>query len=298
MAALTDDIDRLIGPPVEVNEEVLDACLEKDQFGSLFYALYKETVGLVRICGSVFQGHETSGIKLRRNQAVCVGLLVRVYKLMMSVLKLSSGVEHGEVVQALNRCIIESTINLRFLLSRNDSELYDRFIKASLSADIELYNQIQSNITGRGGKQFVIEQGMLQSIKRLCELSGVAVENVDLKAGAWGGSLKDKAEAVGIGPGYVALQRIPSHAVHGTWVDLVKNHLTPKGGGLEPNFEWTRTDGKLLSPIAILVIEAVREYLNTFFDHPSSDPLHRRLVSLEERLIRVESSRHDWEMLD
>ena len=238
------------------------------------------------------------GIRVDRNHAVCVGLLVRIFKLMMSVIKLSSGIEHGEVVQALNRCIIESAINLRYLIFRDDKEIFDRFVKGSLAAEIGLYKLIRTNVDKRGGRQLVIEQGMLQSIKDTCEQSGVKIEEVNRKAGAWGGSFRDKAEALGIGPGYVALQMIPSHAVHGTWVDLVKNHLLPKEAGFEPNFAWKKTDGELLSPVAILVLEAVRDYLNRYFDHPSADPLHRRLTSLEERLTRVESSRLDWDVVD
>ena len=91
---------------------------------------------------------------------------------------------------------------------------------------------------------------------------------------------------------------IPSHAVHGDWVDLLKNHLVPDGDVFEPNFERKHTDGWLLSPVGLFVIEAVREYLNKYFDHPDTTPFHKRLASLQERLLRVQFSRNDWQLTE
>ena len=91
---------------------------------------------------------------------------------------------------------------------------------------------------------------------------------------------------------------IPSHAVHGTWVDLVKNHLLPEGDGFEPNYDRLNTDGELLSPVGIFVVEAARNYLDKHFDLHDAEPLHQRLDSVQERLMRVESARHDWQTVD
>ena len=52
---------------------------------------------------------------MTRDQAVCAGLLSRIAKIMVSVVKLSSGDEPGEVVQILYRCILESSVDLQYL---------------------------------------------------------------------------------------------------------------------------------------------------------------------------------------
>ena len=44
-----------------------------------------------------------------------------------------------------------------------------------------------------------IEHGMLQSITRTCENSDVKIEDIDTKAGSWGGSYRDRLEAIGLG---------------------------------------------------------------------------------------------------
>ena len=262
------------------------------------YELYKEASSLICVTSAAYFDDKVDAIKFERNQAICAGLLVRISKLMVSVVKLSADIEHGEAVQALNRGIIESAVNLRYLLNMDDDEIYDRFVKTSLSAERRLYDIIGSNIENRGGGQFVIEKIMLDSIAEVCQQSGVKIEEVDSRNRSWGDNFYEKLKALGMEHGYVALYMIPSHAVHGTWVDLGKNHLLPKDDGFEPNYDHLNTDGELLSPIAIFAVEAARDYLGKYFDLPDAGPLHQRLDSVQERLVRVESARQDWQTVD
>ena len=210
-----------------------------------------------------------------------------------------SDVEHGESVQALNRCIIESAVNLRYLLNKDDTAVYDRFVNNSLAGERELYDFIQENIKARDGEEFLVEQSMLKSIMEVCERSGVKPEEIDVKAGSWGGSFRNRLIALGYDwPAYTALERIPSHAIHGDWVDLFKNHLLYTSEGYEPNYDHLTTDGELLSPVSIFVVDAALEYLNKYFEGDVVEPLFQRLSSVQERLGMVESARHDWQTVD
>ncbi len=237
-------------------------------------------------------------MKLDRNQAICVGLLVRISKYMLSVVKLSADIEHGEAVEALNRCIIESAVNLQYLLLKDEGAIYDRFVKNSLVAEREFYDMIQENVQSRGGDQLIIEQSMLKSIMNICQQSGILLEDIDPKPGSWGGSFRDKLTTLGFDwTGYTILERIPSHAIHGDWVDLVLNHLLWKEDGFEPNFDHLTTDGKLLTPVGLLAIEAARKYLDKYFARHIVKPLHNRLESVQARLMKVETSREDWRIV-
>ena len=227
-----DNIEELAGPPVEVTQELLEECRQKGQFGALVFELYKEAGRLVCISSATSVGHNGDEVKFGRNQSICAGLLVRIFKLMLSVAKLSAIVEHGETVQALNRCILESGINLMYLLHKDDGNVYDRFVKGSLLAERELSDMIHGSIEARGGEILGIEQNMLRSINDTFELSGVTADEVDPRAGNWGGSFRDKLTALGFDwRAYTVLERMPSHFIHGDWVDLVKNHLLPKDDG-------------------------------------------------------------------
>ena len=158
------DIEGHIGPRVEVTDELLQECREKGQFGSLLFDLYKETGRLLTVTSAAYVGYPGDALKLQRNQAICAGLLIHISKLMTSVVKLSSGIEHGETVQALNRCIIESMVNVRYLLLKDSEAVYDKFVKNGLRPERELYNIIHANIKSRDGEQLAIEAGMLKSI--------------------------------------------------------------------------------------------------------------------------------------
>ena len=292
-----EDADGLVGPPVDVTEETLEACRIDGRFGALLFELYKEACRLICVSSNAYCSTSGDSLKFDRNQAICAGLMVRISKLMFSVAKLTADIEHGETVEILNRCIIESVINLRYLLLKDDDNVYDRFVKNSLVAERELRDMIQGNVKARGGETLAIEASMLRSIEDACQQSGVMLADINQKAGSWGGSFRDRLTALGYDWGaYTTLERIPSHAIHGDWVDLVKNHLLPKDEGFEPNSDRLTTDGKLLSPIGMFAIEAAREYLDKYFDGPSAEPLRQRLNSLQKRLFQVEYSRKDWEV--
>ena len=122
MTALKSQIEELVGPAIQVNDEVIRACQEKNEFGGLSFALYREATGLIWVTSNAFY-QTIAGSTMTRSQAVCMGLLSRTSKLMASVLKLSSEVEHGETAQILDRCILESSIDLQYLLKKNDDDL-------------------------------------------------------------------------------------------------------------------------------------------------------------------------------
>jgi hypothetical protein len=285
-----------LGTPVPVNDDVLRKCAEKGTHSAVAFELYKETGTVIAVCAhSYMSTSEPAEIALSREQAICAGLLTRIAKFMVAVAQLSASAERGEVVMALNRSIFESVINLRFLL-RAEPDMFDEFIRSSLGPERDLYDVIQRNIEKRGeaGAQ-PIEERMLKSIDRVARLGGVDIETVDAKQRDWGGNLRERLKAMGDGERYLFLQRIPSHAVHGTWVDLVLHHLEETEGGLRPKPGWSAVDARLLSSAAIIVLQAAEEYLQSFFgDLPELKPMYGRIADLEERLVRLDRAHEEW----
>ena len=104
---------------IEIDIEGLAAVTHRDQFTNLARLLYQETAHIVRLVASV---HEPNRIT-DRNHAICCGLLVRMWKFMLAITTLTTTLDRcGEIVKALNRCILESAVNLMFLLKKNDQE--------------------------------------------------------------------------------------------------------------------------------------------------------------------------------
>ena len=288
-------IEQFLGRPVEVNDEILKACRNAGSLGALMFDLYRETGHLVTVLCSAYYENRANRIALPRNQAICNALLVRISKLMVSVVKLSSEIEHGETVQILNRCLIESSINLQFLVQKDDEGIYDDFVRSGLSSERELFDLIQSNIKDRDGEELVIEQDMLQSIRNTCQNSGLSIEEINPRAGNWGGSFKDKLTALGIEEAYPILQKTTSQSVHGSWSDLITNHLRINEFGYEPDFDHRYTDGELLHSGAIMALQAARAYVNGFFDSRNAQVLEGRMDSLQDRIMQAEMSRGEWE---
>ena len=79
---------------------------------------------------------------------------------------------------------------------------------------------------------------------------------VNAKVPDWGGGLRNRLQALGLEDAYVSLQRIPSHAVHGTWVDLVLYHLESKSQGFAPDSKWRRTDARIPGASPLIVLKA------------------------------------------
>ena len=292
MTELQNEIEELLGPAVQVNDEVIRACQERNEFGGLSFALFKEAAGTVWVtCNAYYD--ERNGPTILRNQAVCLGLLSRISKLMASVLKLSSEVEHGETVQILYRCIPESSIDLQYLLKKDDDTVFERFIKVGLKSERELYDIIQENI--RNGQELEIERDMLRSIIRTCEDSGVKIEEINPRAGSWGGSYRDRMKEIGLAEGYPFFQGMSSQAVHGSWSDLVRKYLNKSETGYEPKADHTQTEGKFFGPTALFATNAAKVYIDRFFDPREAEPLVQRLDDLQRRMALVENSRPGWE---
>ena len=292
MTELQNEIEELLGPAVQVNDEVIRACQERDEFGGLSFALFREAAGTVWVtCNAYYD--EGNGPTILRNQAVCLGLLSRISKLMASVLKLSSEVEHGETVQILYRCIPESSIDLQYLLKKDDDTMFERFVKVGLKSERELYDIIQENI--RNGQELEIERDMLRSIIRTCEDSGVKIEEINPRAGSWGGSYRDRMKEIGLAEGYPFFQGMSSQAVHGSWSDLVRNYLNKSETGYEPKADHTQTEGKFFGPTALFATNAAKVYIDKFFDPREAEPLVQRLDDLQRRMALVEDSRPGWE---
>ena len=82
------------------------------------------------------------------------------------------------------------------------------------------------------------------------------IADINPKEGSWGGSYRDRLQAIGLGNGYPILQGMTSQAVHGSWSDLIRNYLEKKPEGFKPKPD--HTDGKLLGPMALFATNAAK----------------------------------------
>lgn len=286
-----EELEKNLMPRVEIvgigNEKSID------KINGLVFELYKEAVTVLNLAAHLLDDAANVKGGWPRNQAICAGLIVRISKFMLVVTQLSAKRDRADVVFALNRSILESAVNLEFLLTKNADAVFDQFVKFSLGPERELYDMIQAKIGERGGEVLPIEKRMLDSINGVCKRSGVKIEEVKQKYGDWGGGVKERLKALKKEEEYVAVQRLPSHAVHGTWVDLCMRHLEydAKADVFLPDNSFTNVDARLLGPIATFVLQPTKLYLERFFSQvPDIAKLLERIKDLENRILEADAA--------
>jgi Family of unknown function (DUF5677) len=299
---MMDDARKLTEGKAEELEGMLSARVEigavaeeknPEKLNELVFELYKEALSVVSLAAHLLDDEAAAKGGWARNQAVCGGLMIRISKFMLVVTQLSATKNRAEVVHALNRSILESATNLEFLVTKNDAQWFEQFVKFSLGPERELYDLIQRNVAERGGEVRPIERRMLESIDRVCSKSGTKIEEVHQKYGDWGGGVRERLKALRKEEQYVAVQRMPSHAVHGSWIDLAMNHLVhdPKNDVFTPDPDFGAVDARLLGPIAVFVLDATKVYLETFFTHvPESRLLFGRIDDLSDRISQTDAA--------
>jgi Family of unknown function (DUF5677) len=278
-------LEEMLGPPVDISHLRNEKSIEK--IDAAVFELHKESAKFACVAAHLLDESAAQNGGWPRNQAICAGLMIRLSKFMLVVTQLSAGGDRFEVVYALNRSIMESAINLEFLAKTREEKFFDQFVGFSLGPERELYDVIHTNVAARGGEALPVEQRMLASINNVCSMSGVKIETLNQKYGDWGGGLRARLKAIGKEERYVAMQRLPSHAVHGSWVDLCKYHLDydSKADVFKPHPDFSRVDARILGPIASLVLEAVEPYLQRYFPGiPETELLLGRMKDLQGRL--------------
>lgn len=286
-AAMTEDV----GPRVDISGIKNET--DPDKISGVAFELYKEACLLVGVLAHLLDEQAATDGGWPRNQAICAGLLVRISKLMLVVVQLSAKGDRSEVVIALSRSIMESAINMEFLVSKNEDKFFDQFVEFSLGPERELYDLVKTNVAARGDVVLPIEQRMLSSIEDVCRASRVKIEDVKQKHGDWGGGLRQRLKALGREEQYLSIQRIPSHMVHGTWVDLYKNHLKhdTKTDRFNPDSTFSWVDARALGPIAVFVLDAASPYVKRYFhDVPQSELLLQRIDDLQARIHEVDGA--------
>jgi hypothetical protein len=288
-----DALEEQLFPAVDISGVETESAIET--VNELAFELYKEALSFVGLASRLFDQDAAANGGWLRNQAICGGLLVRISKFMLVVTQLSAGVNRADVVAALNRSILETAVNLEFLVTTIDDTYFDKFVTLGLGPERELFDMIRASIAARGGEVRPIEHRMLSSIDDVCRNSGVKIVDVERKHKDWAGNVRSRLQAIGKEELYASVMRIPSHAVHGSWVDLYKNHLVvdEESGLFSPKANFSDVDERLLGPTAFFVLDATAPYLLRYFsDIPETGQLLTRMADLVNR-IRVVDDAHE-----
>ncbi len=204
--------------------EVQQECERTGDFSPLLFEWYKY-VGLLCHLVACFERESPAWRDAPPlYYTVLVGLMHRCSRLMLSNIALSANGKFGETTTLIDRCILETAIKVQWLCYKNDPESFVRYLADGLKNDLILKSEIENNIRQRNGKPVAIEQRMLNSIDRCVEASGLS-QSAITEAKKLPDLFKMYTD-LGMPDGaYTVIQRMGSHAVHGTWTDLLHNYL-------------------------------------------------------------------------
>jgi hypothetical protein len=231
-----------------------------------------------------------------RNHAAICGNMVRLYKLLNSVLDQTCQ-KRQQTSFILSRLVFETLVNIRYMIKEFSSELIDSYIEYSLRHERKLRDVIQQNIDARNGIILPIEERMLRSISRAATTAGITLDAVDLKQkGPWGGkNLFYKSEAVGLGEAYRALFGGPSHSIHGNWHEIYSNHLIwDEKGRFTPNLHWHNPRPQVLFATCRLVIDTLEIYFDFMCGKQAVDLFKKPLADLCERIVQADSAHETY----
>lgn len=136
------------------------------------FEILKEAASWIALALSIRQ--EGQSEEMPRDQAICAGQLVRMYKIMRLVLRQIADDHGGDHQMALSREFLESASTVAYLLDApSDSGRFLSFLHDSLIQESQLLKTIEGQITQRGGEVWPIEERMRRSALNTFRHAGV-----------------------------------------------------------------------------------------------------------------------------
>lgn len=234
---------------------------DESKFMDAYVELLKQTIKILTLIIShrYFEGKENNPIKINRDKAIVGGNLARLIKLNTSFLENVCN-EKMEICQILNRCIVETSINLLYMTKDRTENVFNNYIKNSLINEKQMFNIITQNVNNNNGEESEIEKRMLKSIEETFSQSGFKIDEIN-NSSKWK-SLKERTDGVARSQLYKIFYSMGSHSVHGNWEDIVMFNLKKKSDGFELNLKWCKPRPQIMDLIIemnLLVTESFVE---------------------------------------
>lgn len=276
----------------DVSSERTDAFESEEDFNGVTVELLIEVGSYICVAANLYPA-ETR--RWDRNQAILGGHLVRLYKLISSLL--DQICQHRrEITFIIARLAFECIVNLRYLIKfASDPAVFDSYVAYSLRHEKRLHDKIEKDISANGNTKLPVHTRMLNSIAKAVAASGVRMEDLSpSRPKNWADkNLSERAQAVGLDEGYVGTFGGPSASVHGDWGDLLQFQLETnhEDRTFKPNLKWSYPRPQIGTGIAFLAVQAARDYFDLIGDGPL-ELLTEKFDALSDR-IRQAAAAHE-----
>lgn len=259
---------------------------DENPFMHLGVEFFKDLCKLASILGSTYKIDSNNNPRLwTRNEAILGGLMIRCSKLMVGYLD-NICQKRMDIANIIQRPLVETLVNLKYLLTFSMPELFDEFVNYSLRSEKKFLEEIEANISERG-HEIPIETRMKKSIFDSFQKSGVSPEEIDTSChSVWGGSIYKRFEKLGLEKTYIGIFGLRSHSVHGNWQEIMMKHLEYQGGLFAPKTSWGRPRPQALLSLGVMIGGTILQYLDDFI-HECLEK-QKLQVFLRDLLQRIE----------
>lgn len=194
-----------------------------------------------------------------RDEAVLKGHLVRMAKLMRSLVRMISDEHGGDLQMPISRMFLDSASTLAYLLDDPDDPVrFDAYVSHSLSAEQNLLREVYKNVEDRGGVWMPIEDRMVKSISRTFSEAGVEPKTLPHHRKAGWPSAYERLKL--LGPAAYTAYQMGSGSIHGAWHDI-RSQTTRTEDGYDIRFDADAVRPQPLLLMSLVTTTVVRDYL-------------------------------------
>lgn len=283
---MLDDFDPHLLPALhEVPFDELEAASEEEPFVRESFELLKEAVVLLTTVAGLRT--EVHGDGLARDHAIVVGHYARMVKLMRCLVRQVADGHGGDQQISINREFLDSVSTVLYLLDDpGDGTRFTSYVMDSLIAEREFLKDVRDQVTKRGHVMIPIEERINRSITETLTAAGVSEQDIPARRKNGWPSAQTRIEL--LGPTAYAAYRTGSGAVHGSFNDIYKNHLSEAPSGFEIDLRPQPFRPQPLLSMAILSLLTLGDYCVKFLGQPLLVVLEDRARALMDRLWRVD----------
>jgi len=223
----------------------------------------------------------------RVETAVLRGLMNRASRLMIASLRLASLKKHAEAIRLLNRSICETAVLVQWLCHSGSGEPFRRYLAKGLEAELRLKANIEENIRNREGQVLVVEKRMLAAVENLCNLAELS--ETDVKSTKPLPDFASMLRTLGHDDlSYTVIQRLGSHAVHGTWPDLLFHYIELEDDTFVLTDNVFAPEGTEFVASATIVLEAVAQFARfVVLDEEFADEIAQVARDAIDEVVRI-----------
>lgn len=239
--------------------EIPDNIGDENEFNRVGVELFKE-IGILNTTvssGSKYDAGSQKEVPFSKEEAVIAGSLVRYSKLGVAFIE-QYAKGRLETTMIMFRGLAETYVNLKFFLKYADAHTLRHFIKHSLQAEYQVLNILRENTSSKEILE-PIEKRIIATMRRAFDDADFDESEMN-SSSKWEKKIKARLAEIINPQAYSLIYGMASHAIHGTWQDLVTCHLTKKDGGFYTHPEWSMPRLQVLSVATVLSCDLLESY--------------------------------------